>query len=223
MFLAPADQSIRELVATPKLVKHHSLTLLCDSDCLPICIFKPEWSDYATFRHGHPSRASQKVSGPLKHLARSLYAPEPIVLAIDVPREQKVCLIAEPNIIKEFRFLLNLVLGSPAHHNTFCHVLWIFTLSGSFMGTDEDPWSGFSAMKRLNWKSHIFGWTFLDSFQQILSLSFHSEKIRWGWVCRYECFYLLAELVPWSCSSKFICPLINLAFQGMFVEVELPA
>ena len=40
---------------------------------------------------------------------------------------------------------------------------------------------------------------------------------------RSECFYLLAELVHWSCSSKFMCLLINLAFQGMVVEVQLPA
>ena len=98
--------------------------LPCDSDCLPICLFKLEQSSYATFRHGHPSRASHRVPVPLKHLAWGLHAPEPIVLAIGVPREQKVCLIAEPKIIKEFRFLFDLVLGSPAHHNTFCYVSW---------------------------------------------------------------------------------------------------
>ena len=124
MFLASADQLIRELVVKPFQNLHYTLMLLYDSDCLSICIFKPEWSDYATFKHGCTSCASQRVPGPLKHLPWGLYVSEPIVLATNVPREPKLCLIAEPNIIKEFRFIFDPVLGSLAHHNRFCHVNW---------------------------------------------------------------------------------------------------
>ena len=120
-----ADQGVGGQTTT-KLVRHHNLTLLCNINCLPICIFKPERSDYATFRHGHPSRASHRVSGPLKHPYWGLHGPEPIVLAIAVPREQKVCLIAEPNIIREFRLLFDLVLGSQAHHNMSAAVSFYF-------------------------------------------------------------------------------------------------
>ena len=68
--------------------------------------------------------------------------------------------------------------------------------------------SGFSAMKHMNWKTHSF---------QIAKSSCTQLPARSG------CFWLLAELVHWSFSSKDMCPLINLAFQGMVVEVELTA
>ena len=68
--------------------------------------------------------------------------------------------------------------------------------------------SGFSAMKHMNWKTHSF---------QIAKSSCTQLPARSG------CFWLLAELVHWSFSSKDMCPLINLAFQGMVVEIELTA
>ena len=54
-----------------------------------------------------------------------VYMPQnPLFLAIDVPKEHEMSLIAEPNIIKEFRLPFDLVLGSPSHHSTFCYVSW---------------------------------------------------------------------------------------------------
>ena len=201
----PPINKLRDLVIR---IWSKSIIFFRDCDFLLICIFQPEQSNYITFRHGHPSCTSHRVPGPLRHLAWGLYAPEPIVLAIDVPREQKVCLIAKLSIIKEFRFLFDLVLGSPAHV--------FFALSESFMGTDEDPWSGFSVMKHINWKTQPSAKS-LDGLFLTLSNRFShwiqtDKSFRTQLPARSRFFCLFAELFHWSCSSKIMCPLINLAF-----------
>ena len=127
IFLEPLLISINVMTCPkcpPGLVKHHNVTLFCDSDCLPICVFKPEQPDYATFWHHHYMSAYYRVEVPLRPLVWGLCTPEHIVLAIYVPREQKVPLIAEPNIIKECTFLFDLVLEPSAHHNICCPVSW---------------------------------------------------------------------------------------------------
>ena len=81
-------------------------------------------------------------------------------------------------MLKEFSFLFNLVLGLAAHY-TFCHVSWcefllyldpllvqvkiVVRILSNEAHELKDPFLGY-----------IFGWTFLDSFQQIsvLALSF---------------------------------------------------
>ena len=81
-------------------------------------------------------------------------------------------------MLKEFRFLFDLVLGLPGHHNKFCHVslcetlfyldpLWVqMKITVGILCNDahelKDPALGY-----------IFGLTFLDSFHRILSL--HSD------------------------------------------------
>ena len=69
------------------------------------------------------------MQGPLKHLVwggggGGGGAPQHIGLAIDMPTEQEVCFVAEPNIIQKVGILFDLVLEPPAHHNAFCHVSW---------------------------------------------------------------------------------------------------
>ena len=70
---------------------------------------------------------------------------------------------------------------------------------------------------------YIFGLTFLDSFQHIISLHSDWKESLHSASCQIWCFWLLTELVHWSYCSTFTCPLINLAIQGMVVEVELTA
>ena len=46
-------------------------------------------------------------------------------------------------------------ITGPSQHILPCQLVWVFTLSGSFMGTDEDPWLGFFAMKHKHWKTQL--------------------------------------------------------------------
>ena len=116
-----------------------------------------------------------------------MYAPEPIALAIDVPKEQEMCLIAETNVIKEFRLLFNLVLGSPAHHSTFCHVSWyVFFLyldplwvQMKILDEDSLQWSTWieRPSSRLNLLMDFLGLFLTDSLTafgltRVLALSF---------------------------------------------------
>ena len=229
IFLVPADQPIRNRwSATPNLVNHHNLTLLCDSDCLPICIFRTERSNFATFRHGHPSRASPRVPGYLKHLVCGLYAPEPIVSCYR--RAQRARNV--PHRWTEHHQRIQAALRScswitvTSQHILLCQLVWFFTLSGSFMGKDEDPWWGFFAMKYMNRKTQFSVKSFdvlFGTFSNRFSHSIQIDKSSCTQLpARSGCFCLLTELVHWSCSSKLMCPLINLALQGMVVEGELP-
>ena len=78
-------------------------------------------------------------------------------------------------MLKEFRFLFDLVLALPAHHNTFCHVSWY-----EFLLCLDPLWVQMKILVRILWiEAHelkdpalryIFGWTFFYSFQYILSL-----------------------------------------------------
>ena len=131
-------------------------------------------------------------------------------------------------MLKECRFLFDLVLGLPEHRNKFCHVSWCeFLFYLDPLGVQMNIIVGILCNEAHELKDPalgcIFGWTFLDSFQHILSLySDGQEFLHWA-SCQIWCFWLLAELVHRSCSSKFMYPLKNLAFQGMVVKVELTA
>ena len=94
-------------------------------------------------------------------------------------------------------------------HILLCQLVWVFTLSESFMGTDEDPCQ--DSLQWSTWTERLTHCIQIDknSYTQLPS--------------RSRCFWLLAEPVHWSCSSKYMCPLINFAFQGVVVEVELTA
>ena len=100
-----------------------------------------------------------------------------------------------------------------------CQLVWIFTLSGSFIGIDEDScqdsqqWSTWTErpISRLHLRMDFFGLFLTDK----CSCTQFPDRPR--------CFCLLAELVHWSCSSKFMCPLMNFVYQGMVVKVELTA
>ena len=131
-------------------------------------------------------------------------------------------------MLKEFRLLFNLVFGLPGHHSKFCHMSWC-----EFLFYLDPLWVQMKIIVRILCNEahelkdpalgYIFGWTFLDSFQHILPLYSDWQEFFHSASCQIWCFWLLAELVHWSCSSKFMCPLINLASQGMVVEVELTA
>ena len=129
-------------------------------------------------------------------------------------------------MLKEFRFLFNLVLGltgswinGTLQYILPCQLVWIFTLSGSFIGTDEDTyqdsqqWSTWTErlISRLHLRMDFFGLFPTDK----CSCTQFPDRSR--------CFCLLAELVHWSCSSKFMYPLMNFVYQGMVVKVELTA
>jgi len=211
----------------PELVEHRNVTLLCDSDCILVCVFKPKWSDYAMLGDGHPGRTFHRLQGPLKHLVWGLCAPEHIVLAIDMPTEQKVCFVTEPNIIKKVRVLFDLVLEPPAHHNTFCHVSWC-----EFM-LDLDPvWVKMNILDQdslhwWTWNTQLLASSSDGLFRtpsdrishriHTVRRSYSQLPARFGWIC------LLVDVVDWSCGFKFVNPTINLAFLGIIVEVELPA
>ena len=131
-------------------------------------------------------------------------------------------------MLKECRLLFDLVFGLPGHHNKFCHMSWC-----EFLFYLDPLWVQMKIIVRILCSEahelkdpalgYIFGWTFLDSFQHILPLHSDWQEFFHSASCQIWCFWLLAELVHWSCSSKLMCPLINLASQGMVVEVELTA
>ena len=134
-------------------------------------------------------------------------------------------------MLKEFKFLFDIVLGLPAHCNTFCHVSWC-----EFLHYLDTLWVQMKILARIlcneaSWTERPCSWLHLrmdffglfptyslTAFRHILSLSSGTQL-----PAIYICFWYLAELVQWSCGWKFMCPLINLAFQGMVVEVELTA
>ena len=101
---------------SPELIQHIDVTLLCDSDYLFVCVFKPKWFDYSLFWDGYPDYAFHKVQGPMKNLVWGFCAPVHTVIAIEMSTEPKMGFVVKPNIIKEVRILLNLVLESPANH-----------------------------------------------------------------------------------------------------------
>ena len=68
-----------------------------------------------------------QATGSLNNLNKKGEIPRScrkLILAIDMAREQEVCFIAEPNIIKKVRILFDLVFEPLAHHSTFFHVSW---------------------------------------------------------------------------------------------------
>ena len=94
----------------PELVQLINITLLCDRDCLLVCLFKPKRSDYSMFWYGHLGSAFHKVQGLLKHLICTFYSPVHTVIAIDMSTEPDMCFVAKPNTIKKVRILFNIVL-----------------------------------------------------------------------------------------------------------------
>ena len=95
-----------------------------------------------------------------------------------------------------------------SQHILPCQLVWVFTLSESFMGTHEDPCEDYLEWSTWSERPSAFRLT------RVLVLSFLPDLgvLASCWAC---------SLI--LCSSKYMCPLINLAFQGMDVEVELTA
>ena len=131
-------------------------------------------------------------------------------------------------MLKEFRFLFDLVFGLPAPHKIFCHVSWCeFLLYLGLLWVQVKILVGILCNEAHELKDpflgYIFGWTFLDSFQHILSLHSYWEEFLHSAYCHIWVFLASCWACHWYCGSKFMCPLINLAFQGMVVEVEVTA
>ena len=98
---------------TLDLVHHINVTLLWNSDCHLVYVFKPKWSDYSMFWNSHTGCAFHSVEGLQKHALWAFCTPVHTVIAIDMYTEPKVCFIVE------FRILLNRILAPGAHHETF--------------------------------------------------------------------------------------------------------
>ena len=100
------------------------------------------------------------------------------------------------------------------------HVNWCeFTLDLYSRGYS---WRSFSKILCNDARERLCFWEHFrrDSFQQNLS-------IVWTSCCkvpgRSGIFYLLVDVVYWSCGFKFVYPTINMAFLGINVKVKLTA
>ena len=136
-----------------------------------------------------------------------------------------MCIITEPNIIKEFRFLFDNVLGSPAHHNTFCNVSWcefLFYLDPlwvemKILDQGSLQWSTWieRPSSRPNLWIDFFGLFLTDSLTafrltRVFALSFLPEL---------GISAFLQSLVT-DPVARNLCLIINLVFQEMVVELN---
>ena len=72
-----------------ELVQHINITLLCDSDCLLVCAFKPKRSDYSMFSDGHPGRAFHRVKGLWSTSSGAFALRYTQLLLVTCPQSQK--------------------------------------------------------------------------------------------------------------------------------------
>ena len=177
----------------PEFVKHHNLTLLCDSDCLSLRVFKPKWSNYATFRWPpKPCISEGDFEAPCLGFVcpRTRYS---CYMYVSLLSKMYVSSLNQLSSKNSGSSLILFLFTGTSQHILSDQLVWVFTLSGSLMGADEDPWSEFFAMKHMKNLAlgYVFGWVFLDSSQQILSLYLQEflHSASWqNWVLLHSCW-----------------------------------